>query len=95
MQPVIKTITCQISRLTHGDVSDIAIGVAATCAVSIVVLDLSSVRETETAALAALILLRRALLKRGGDLLLRGVHDRLAAFYVLTRMTEVLPQVAE
>ena len=93
MQPDIRTITCQVPRLTHANVTEMATSVAGARAVSTVVVDLSAVGEADTAAFAALILLRRALLSRGVDLLLRGIRDRLAAFYMLTRMSEVLPQV--
>ena len=95
MQWTRKTIACHTPQLTHADVSRIADNVDATGEASTVVLDLSSVQDTDTAALAALILLRRSLLNRGGDLVLRGIRNRFAHLYHLNRMNDLLPQTSE
>ena len=95
MKQARRTIAVETPHLTHADVSRIAGDVAATPVAPTVVLDVSFVKETETAALAGLVLLRRSLLKKGGDLLLRGIRDRFACLYRLSRMGAVLPQAAD
>ena len=90
-----RTIAVETPRLTHAEVSRISSDVATTAAPPTLVLDMSSVSEAETAALAALVLLRRDLLNKGGDLMLRGIRDRFACLYRLSRMTELLPQTTE
>jgi len=94
MRLATRTIVCNIPRLSHTDVIGIASDATATEAGATVVLDLSAVKETETAALAGLVLLRRALLAKGGDLFLRGIRARFAGLYRISRMTDLLPLVA-
>lgn len=55
------------------------------------VIDLTRVKETCTAAFAQLILLRRALREAGGDLCLRGLSGRVLALYRIARLNGVLP----
>jgi anti-anti-sigma regulatory factor len=58
---------------------------------TLVVLDLSSVADVTTAAFARLILLRRELRRRGGDLRLAGLKGRAAKLYEISRLQSVLP----
>lgn len=57
-----------------------------------VVISLQRTSDTSTAALATLVLFRRALLKAGGDLRLLGLHGRAKSLYEVCRMNTVLPQ---
>jgi hypothetical protein len=43
------------------------------------------------AGFARLILLRRELRRSGGDLCLRGLHDRVRGLYEINRLQRVLP----
>ena len=61
----------------------------------VLVVDLSSAVRTSTAALARLILLRRNLLQRGGDLRIVGLTGRARALYEINRMTHLLPNQQE
>ena len=48
-------------------------------------------QDATTAAFATLVLLRRALLRAGRDLLLTGLHDRAAYLFGINRLGSVLP----
>ena len=57
----------------------------------VIVIDLSDVREAETAGFARLVLLRRRLLARGQDLVLEGLHGKAAGLHEVNRLERVLP----
>ena len=57
-----------------------------------VVIDLSRVTDTTTAAFATLVVLRRKLLRRGRDLRVSGLHERARFIYAISRLDGVLPQ---
>jgi anti-anti-sigma regulatory factor len=57
------------------------------------VVDLQHAHDATTSAFARLVLLRGALLKRGRDLLLTGLHDRPASLYEVNLLGSVLPRV--
>ena len=59
---------------------------------AMVFLDLARTRETTTAALARLVLLRGRLLKAGRDLCIRGLAGNADALYHITRLEKVLPR---
>jgi anti-anti-sigma regulatory factor len=56
-----------------------------------VVIDLSVAEDATTSAFARLVLLRRELLRQGSDLRLRGLRDRAARLYEVSRLNSVLP----
>lgn len=56
-----------------------------------VTIDLSSADDATTSAFARLVLLRRELLRRGGDLRLCGLRCRAARLYQVSRLDHVLP----
>ena len=56
-----------------------------------VIVDLSSALDATTSAFAKLVLLRRRLLKIGRDLRLRGLTERAARIYQVSRLDHVLP----
>ena len=56
-----------------------------------VVVDLTSADYATTSAFAHLVLLRRALLQHGRDLRLKGLRDRTARVYQISRLHRVLP----
>ena len=56
------------------------------------VLDLESVLETTTAALARLIRLRIHLRLAGGDLSIAGLHGRAKSLHEISRLHQLLPQ---
>ncbi len=58
----------------------------------IVLLDLSAVRETTTAALARLIVLRQHLLRAGRDLHVTGLSGRAEDLYHVCRLEGILPR---
>jgi ABC-type transporter Mla MlaB component len=57
-----------------------------------VVVDLSRAQDATTSAFARLVLLRRELRRHGRDLKLRGMHDRVAKLYEVSRLGSVLPR---
>ena len=57
----------------------------------LVVIDLSRAGDATTAAFAALVLLRRDLLRRGRDLRLTGLSGRTHQIYSVNRLNAVLP----
>ena len=58
----------------------------------LVVIDLSRAADATTAAFAALVLLRRDLLRDGRDLRLAGMRDRTEQVYTINRLGSVLPK---
>jgi len=56
-----------------------------------VVIDLSVADDATTSAFARLVLLRRELLRKGCDLRLKGLRDRAARLYEVSRLSSVLP----
>jgi anti-anti-sigma regulatory factor len=56
-----------------------------------VIIDLRRTSRTSTAALARLVLLRRHLLQRGGDLHILGLCQTAKAIYEFNRMSRLLP----
>lgn len=57
----------------------------------LVEIDLTRARDATTAAFAALILLRRSLLRAGRDLRLVGLTGRARQLYLVNRLDGVLP----
>ena len=86
------TITYPSADLTQADVCDLAKRFDRAQSALHVELDLSFAEHTETAALAALILLRRRLLMDGGELCLTGLHDQVAGLYDVNHLSCVLPR---
>lgn len=80
-------------RLAHPDACRIYHEALSAAAGQTVVIDLSRVEEATTSAFARLVLLRRELRRRGGDLRLRGLRDGAARLYELNRLDSVLPRV--
>lgn len=58
------------------------------------VIDLTAADDATTSAFAHLILLRRAVLRAGGDVRLSGLRDRAARVYAINRLAGVLPLYA-
>ncbi|MBN1943489.1 MAG: hypothetical protein JW849_09385 [Phycisphaerae bacterium] len=58
-----------------------------------VIIDLSRTSQTCTAAMARLVLLRRHLLQRGGDLRILGLNRKAKAVYEINRMSRILPMM--
>jgi ABC-type transporter Mla MlaB component len=56
-----------------------------------VVIDMSDMADATTSAFARLVLLRRELRRHGRDLRLRGLRDRAAKLYEISRLETVLP----
>ena len=80
-------------HLSYGDACAIARRVFAAGSWRPVHLHLTETTATSTAALARLILLRRELLGRGGDLRLVGLKGRAEALYEINRLDKLLPRV--
>jgi len=80
-------------HLSYGDACAIARRVFADGSWRPVHIHLTETTATSTAALARLILLRRELLQRGGDLRLVGLRGRARALYEISRLGNVLPLV--
>jgi hypothetical protein len=78
--------------LQHADVVDLERTIAVQAPGRVVVLDLRQTRETTTAALAGLILLRRRQIQAGGDLLLLGLTGKANYLYEILRLANILPR---
>jgi anti-anti-sigma regulatory factor len=87
-------IALQTSRLTHREAFRLSNYVLRSKQAQTMILDFSSVEEITTSAFARLVLLRRELLRRGRDLRLTGLHERVARLYEFNRLDAVLPLVA-
>jgi hypothetical protein len=79
-------------RLTHTDVLGIGRRILAETPSQVVVLDLRKTKETTTAALAGLIILRRRQIQAGGDLLLLGLNGKAHYLYEILRLAKILPR---
>ncbi|HMB96014.1 MAG TPA: STAS domain-containing protein [Tepidisphaeraceae bacterium] len=77
-------------RFTHPDAQRIYRAVLRTRHRSVVI-DLSRADDATTSAFARLVLLRRELLRRGRDLRLVGLRDRVQKVYEVNRLASVLP----
>jgi hypothetical protein len=88
----VKRIVFEGERLTNADVLNLAEEFLPTSHGRVVVLDLRTCRETTTAALASLILLRRRQIQTDGDLLLLGLTGKAHYLYELLRLAKVLPR---
>jgi hypothetical protein len=56
-----------------------------------VIVDLAAARDATTSAFARLVLLRRRLLRCGRDLRIKGLSDRAARLYEVSRLDLILP----
>ncbi len=92
MKRSIDRITFSRERLTHADVAALRPDVRSKPAGRVVVLDLRQTSETTTAALAALILLRRERIAADGDLLILGLTGKAQYLYEILRLAKVLPR---
>jgi hypothetical protein len=92
MKRSIDRITFSRERLTHADVAAIRTDVCNKPSGRVVVLDLRQTSETTTAALAALILLRRERIAVDGDLLILGLTGKAQYLYEILRLAKVLPR---
>lgn len=88
----IMRIGYEDQRLANADVLDLAETILRDGAGRVVVLDLRNCRETTTAALASLILLRRRQIRSDGDLLLLGLTGKAHYLYEILRLAKVLPR---
>ena len=90
--PEHRTVRCRRRRFSYSDACRIA-SRAARCLGSVELdLDFTDAAEVTTAALARLVILRRALIQRQADLRLMGLHGYALAVYNLSRLDRVLPQ---
>jgi len=79
------------TELSRAGVALIAHRVIAERSGRVIWLDLSEATEPSLAALAELVLLRRSLLHRGGDLMLLGLHGRVRGLWEIARLEGILP----
>ena len=86
------TIRFEGSRLSYLDACQVAEQAGSSDGIRMVVLDLERTSETNTAALAKLVVLRIELLGSGRDLRIRGLSGRANGLYELNRMTSLLPR---
>jgi ABC-type transporter Mla MlaB component len=78
-------------RFTHPDAYWIFQSVLGTPSGHSITIDLSGASDATTSAFARLVLLRRELLRRGCDLRLVGLRDRVQKLYDVNRLADVLP----
>jgi ABC-type transporter Mla MlaB component len=78
-------------RFTHPDAFGIFQSVMDSPRWRSVTIDLSGASDATTSAFARLVLLRRELLRRGCDLRLIGLRDRVQKLYHVNRLDAVLP----
>lgn len=86
-----KTVIPVVHLFSHHDAETVARRIIVEGAQRRIVIDLCEVFEATTGAFARLILLRRQLRRSGGDLCLRGLHDRVRGLYEISRLHRVLP----
>jgi ABC-type transporter Mla MlaB component len=79
-------------QLTCDDARDLASTLIDTAEIGAYCLNCHLITECSTAALALLIRLRINLIKRGGELFLTGLRDRMRNLYEVHRMECLLPQ---
>lgn len=92
MKSSIERITFPRETLTHRDVMHMRSAIRDKPPGRVVVLDLRATTETTTAALAALILLRRERIAADGDLLILGLTGKAHYLYEILRLAKVLPR---
>jgi anti-anti-sigma regulatory factor len=86
-------IVPQTHCFAHPDAFRIFADVLGHLAARTVVIDLSVADDATTSAFARLVLLRRELLRMGCDLRIKGLRDRAARLYQVSRLDSVLPLV--
>lgn len=79
-------------HLTCDDARDLATDLTETVEAGVYCLNCHFISDCSTAALALLIRLRINLIKRGGELFLTGLRDRMRDLYEIHRMERLLPQ---
>jgi len=90
----LMTIRHETSSLCYADVVRIDSQIRCCNKLSgTVVIDLTNTTRTSTAAFARLILMRRRLMKSGGDLFVSGLGGQAVALYKTHRLTDLLPHV--
>jgi hypothetical protein len=87
-----QTIRHDGSRFSYSDACQVARYATASGGQGLVVVGLEQTCDTETAALARLVVLRRDLLRAGRDLRIAGLCGRANSLYEISRMAEVLPR---
>jgi ABC-type transporter Mla MlaB component len=87
-----RAIVLQSPCFAHHDAVRLFTDVMDHLAAKLVVIDLSVADDATTSAFARLVLLRRELLRLGSDLRLRGLRDRAARLYEVSRLDSVLPR---
>ena len=88
------TVRHSAERLSYEDACRIAARVGARRGVGVVRLALEGTSRTTTAALCRLVVLRRELLRRGGDLRIAGLQGQANGVYEVCRMSRLLPRAA-
>lgn len=86
----IVTIRHESEEFSYFDACCLAVRALKSPAESVVI-DLSRTDHASTAALARLVLLRRHLLERDGDLRILGLSRKAKAVYEINRMSRLLP----
>jgi hypothetical protein len=85
-------MTYQAERLSYEDACSLSRSVLAGSGQGQVSLEMDQVRDTTTAALARLVLLRRDLLRSGRDLRVLGLRGRAELLYEVNRLHDILPR---
>ena len=88
----LQLISYDKEQLTCDDARDLASELINTTEVGAYCLNCHFITECSTAALALLIRLRISLIKRGGELFLTGLRDRMRNVYEVHRLERLLPQ---
>jgi anti-anti-sigma regulatory factor len=81
------------SHFSYSDACNLAEQVKADADTGLVVIELSRVEDTSTAALARLVLLRRELLRSNRDLRISGLVGRALNVFAVNRLEALLPTV--
>lgn len=84
-------IVTKAAQFGHEDASAISKYVLQKHTSRMVVIDLSCANDATTAAFATLVVLRRALLRQGGDLRVCGLRERAENVFNVNRLQSVLP----
>ena len=87
-------IGCESHSLSYDDAKELARQAIAASEGWTVVLDLGTITETTTAALAKLVALRRQLRKTGRDLRIICPHGKAKHLYDVSRLDKLLPAMA-
>ncbi|MBI5722813.1 MAG: hypothetical protein HZA50_02560 [Planctomycetes bacterium] len=88
----ITRVLLPVHRLLHSHVDELTRGILRSRPGKLVVLNLRHTMQTTTAALAALIILRRKLMDAGSDLLIWGLCGQANWLYEICRMHNLLPR---